>query len=295
MKWRIAIIVVAMGIATLGVLRFIGDEYFFESSDSKEAKTMIATALSSAFGPPSLSSNGQASNSEAAQVDASAPSFNSDAQAKIEDRNLPLPEPLTTFEESHCPITAAEKLDWKFEYNDADRKAQADYATGPVLEKKECYAVKRVLDSAENFFELGSKWAVVYGVDRTSRASRIGGNVIKAILSAHICTGNRPFDATSMKFEIVATSRAGDATIYLGERWVSDGTVMSAIPASEYAMLYEMLSEHQLHKRQGISREKFDRHATEGFRNWYIHPLAPESSLHPCHREREVAPVTQEG
>jgi hypothetical protein len=293
MKWRVAMIVVAMGIATFGVLRLIGDQYFLEKSDADDAKVMIVTAALPASDPLSLSIDGQAINSHATRVNARAPSSKAGAQTEIENQNPPSPEPLASSQESHCPTTVSEKLDWKFEYSDADRKAEADYAAGPVLEKKECYAVKKILDSAENFFELGSKWAVVYGVDSTNRASRIGGNVIRAILSAHICTGNRSFDAASMKFEIVAVSRAGDATIYLGERWVSDGTVMSAIPTSEYAMLYEMLSEHQLHKRQGIRREKFDRHVAAGFRDWFTRPPAPEGSLHPCHRERELVLVTR--
>jgi hypothetical protein len=145
----------------------------------------------------------------------------------------------------------------------AKRTADPDSARPSALDKSACDASAKTLSDSLSIFDLTPTQAIWYAHNPTPplHAAPSGFDVLKQRLLAPLCTGTEAFNADyAALHEFVAISTDRHVRIFVGDHWISDGTVLSQLSQPEQQFFADSIIQR---RRAGpgpnSSREAFER------------------------------------
>jgi hypothetical protein len=142
------------------------------------------------------------------------------------------------------------------------RPSRAASSTTPDVDKTKCEAAAETLAKSVTLYDLTPTWAIAYGSARAPppNSPPSGFDVVKAKLSAPLCTGDIAYDpAYPVEMEFVAIGPEAYVRILVGDHWISDGTVLSVVDEEELASLKQPVLGRRARPGPHLKREAFDR------------------------------------
>lgn len=150
----------------------------------------------------------------------------------------------------------------------ASNAAATETAVGPgklqtesrPIDKSACEAAARTLKASESIFDLTATHAIHYKPSRPGDRPSAG-NDLRARLLAPLCSGAEEFDSTyPVESQFVAISADSYVRIFVGDHWISDGTVLTFLSEDDQNFFGDSyIQRRRVGPGPNTTREKFER------------------------------------